>query len=82
MYTVFKISVRVHRYFLSLLNWCYKVQGCSYSTAVKLEPIKMEEFRGYLTNTGCQAISMAQVVQNGESSLAEYLASVRHQTGL
>ena len=39
---------------------CHKIQGCSYSTAVKLEAIKMQEF---LTNTGCQAIVMAKFVQ-------------------
>jgi len=43
-------------YFLSLLN---KVKRCSYSIAVKHQPMNS----GYLTNTGCQVISMAQFVQ-------------------
>ena len=51
----FQISLVVrHRYFLSLLN---KVQGCSNTQ------LSVYEFQVYLTNTGCQDISMAQFVQ-------------------
>ena len=50
-------------YFLSLLKWCQRVQGCSYSTAVKLEAIKIGEFLECLISLVSTELAMAQFVQ-------------------
>ena len=65
-------SKGTYRCFLSLLNWCHKVQGCSHSTTVKLEPIKMGECQGYLTNTGCQANSMFKHERRDTSEMKRF----------
>ena len=58
-------------YFLSLLKWCQRVQGCSYSTAVKLDVIKMGEFLESFISLVSTKLAMAQFVQThrGEKAL-------------